>query len=216
MQEDQFLSDFARTYGSTRAERVAVFLNPYLSAYQESLARLKQGYETYGDRRPLVRIYGFAIPNQAAIDTIAKYGPVVEMGAGTGYWAWLLRRAGVDVLAYDKYPVEGGANSYFKTETHTTVLEGDEDQLTELALYGDKRSLLLCWPPYDNNMAAKTLSLFEGSVFVYVGESCGGCTADDAFFQQLEADWFEVERVDIPQWEGIHDYLWVYRRKFSR
>lgn len=32
--------------------------------------------------------------------------PVVEMGAGTGYWAALLQQRGVDVVALDRHPPE--------------------------------------------------------------------------------------------------------------
>ena len=51
---------------------------------------------------PLAHSIAFAVPNQQALDVLAKHAPLLELGAGTGYWASLLRGAGVDVLAYDR------------------------------------------------------------------------------------------------------------------
>ena len=45
--------------------------------------------------------YSFAIPSEAALDTIKQYGPICEMGAGSGYWSKLLTERGVDIVAYD-------------------------------------------------------------------------------------------------------------------
>jgi hypothetical protein len=58
---------------------------------------------------PLRRMYSWAVPTDEAIAAIANASPfgVVEVGAGTGYWAMLLRHRGVDVLAYDRTPVAG-------------------------------------------------------------------------------------------------------------
>ncbi|KAG2767913.1 hypothetical protein PC129_g1200 [Phytophthora cactorum] len=45
--------------------------------------------------------YSWAIPDERALQIIKHYGPIVEMGAGSGYWARLLQLRGVDVVAYD-------------------------------------------------------------------------------------------------------------------
>ena len=44
-------------------------------------------------------------------------------------------------------------------------------------------------------------------------EGYGGCTADDSFHQLLDDEWDEDQEVDLPQWDGIHDRLTVYRRR---
>ncbi|GJP35479.1 hypothetical protein CLOM_g19996 [Closterium sp. NIES-68] len=58
---------------------------------------------------PLRRIYAWAVPTEAALAAIksaAGEEGIVEVGAGTGYWAALLRRRGVDVAAYDWTPLD--------------------------------------------------------------------------------------------------------------
>ncbi|CAH0473306.1 unnamed protein product [Peronospora belbahrii] len=45
--------------------------------------------------------YSWAIPDERALQIIKHYGPIVEMGAGSGYWARLLQLRGVNIIAYD-------------------------------------------------------------------------------------------------------------------
>jgi len=45
--------------------------------------------------------YAWAIPNEKALMAISEFAPIIEMGAGAGYWARLLRDRGVEIEAYD-------------------------------------------------------------------------------------------------------------------
>ena len=61
---------------------------------------------------PLRRVYSWGVPSDAALETIARFAAaagVVEVGAGTGYWAAALATRGVDVRAYDAAPVDCAA-----------------------------------------------------------------------------------------------------------
>lgn len=56
-----------------------------------------------------------AAPNAAAVAALAARSPLLEVGAGTGYWARCLRAAGADVLALDVCPpgpASSTANTY--------------------------------------------------------------------------------------------------------
>jgi len=53
---------------------------------------------------------------------------------------------------------------------------------------------------------------FTGDVLAYIGESRGGCTAWDSFFDELDKHWLEVDKVTIPNWHGRSDALFIYRR----
>lgn len=58
--------------------------------------------------------YAYAPPTAAALAALAARAPLVEVGAGTGYWARCLRGAGAAVAAYDAAPPgpRGAANAY--------------------------------------------------------------------------------------------------------
>ena len=54
-------------------------------------------------RRSLRRRYSYSIPSEEALQAIASIGePMVEIGAGKGYWAKLLQEKGVDIVATDR------------------------------------------------------------------------------------------------------------------
>ena len=72
----------------------------------------------------------------------------------------------------------------------------------------------MVWPPYGGEHARHALSVYEGDLLVYAGEGGGGCTADDGFYELLDAEWDEVSVA--PQhvtWWGIHCRLSSYIRK---
>lgn len=75
------------------------------------------------------------------------------------------------------------------------------------------RALLLVWPPYGSPMARLAANAWRGEVLVYVGEGPGGCTADDSFHNLMEREFAEVAEVANPCWDGIHDWVQIYRRK---
>lgn len=202
---------------------MATLVNPYLDAARKYQCRcewkigclglgcsmcLTTGSDEWRARVEVVhklqQQYAWAIPDDTAICAIAGRGPVVEIGAGTGYWAWLLAQAGCDVVAYDEKPA---FNGWCDHEPYHNVNIGGPDVA---ALYPD-RTLLLCWPPM-TDMADRALAAYAGSALVYVGEP-DGCTADEAFRERLARYWTEVADLDIPQWCYLHDALWIYERK---
>lgn len=161
------------------------------------------------ERDVCVRQYSFAIPNQEALDVLAAHGPIVEIGAGTGYWAYLLRQMGVHVVALDRAPLGSDhENAYNFTKSWTHVEFGLPP---DLARYGD-HALFLCWPNYDTPFAAEALAAYPGQTCIYIGEGWGGCTGDDTFHEMLDQHWTRQRRVTIPQWSSIHDELYVFTR----
>lgn len=161
-------------------------------------------------REALTKRYAWSIPTPHDLTWLAAQldgQAVVEVGAGTGYWAWQLQQTGVDVAAYDLHADE--KNHYCDPITYHPVLRGT----AEIAAVYPDRALLLCWPPYNTSMAAEALRAYEGDTVVYVGEPGGGCTADDEFHETLEKEWHEVSRAPRHvTWWGIHDYVTLWRR----
>lgn len=161
------------------------------------------------ERHALVSKYSWAIPNDEAIQAIVGLGkPVVELGAGNGYWASLLAEAGGTVECYDREPGEH-TDRTDKTLWHP-VAQGTADVIGP---QHKGHTLLLIWPPYDMPMGTECLLRFMeagGTSLVYVGEGNYGCTADDEFHRILDSHWECESVVSIPQWRGIHDVLFVY------
>lgn len=172
----------------------------------EELEEVEAIISPFSARHANVTKYAWAIPTERAIETIAKHAPagVVEIGAGTGYWARFLRYRGTFVAAYDEAPHD---NIQAQADWSYVEVGGPE-----MAAQWPQLALFLCWPPYNTPMALESLHAYCGDTLIYVGEGEGGCNADDAFHEELERDWKEVEYTPIPQWPGIHDGLTVYKR----
>jgi hypothetical protein len=188
--------------------------NPLLEIWRQN----DRGHRRWSDadwrldhRGNAVTKMAWAIPNPTALTAIAAWGPIVEMGAGLGYWAAQLRGCGADVVAYDE-PQPGDRYLDGDTEPYFPVELGGPARLLE---HGD-RTLFLCWPPYARPMALDALFAHAhggGTRLAYVGEGHWGCTGDDLFHEVLNAHYTLVREVDIPQWDGLHDSLYLYERK---
>ena len=91
------------------------------------------------------------------------------------------------------------------------MIQGDVSDLLYIAF----DVLLLVWPNWADTMAMEVLIRLRTqrptATLVYVGEPRGGANAEPRFFDELEAHWTLVETVDIPQWPGRRDALFVYR-----
>jgi hypothetical protein len=179
--------------------------------YLEKFKKLERGSEgrifSSRYRREMCREYSFAIPSPRALRVLAELSPLVELGAGSGYWAMLIRQAGGKIIAYERDL--GSSNKYAFTRAYGTVLEGDEKTLQ---ITDDRLSLLLCWPNYNTDFAYNCLRMFKGNRIAYIGEPEGGCTGNLHFFELLRREWFLLNTISIPQWPGIHDSLFVYER----
>ncbi len=196
--------------------------NPYLREFTRLEPELRRPHDylngvhgpsaisAYDRRVWCIRRYAFAVPSEAALVVLARHAPIVELGAGTGYWAYLLRRRGVDCVAYDLAPPDHMPNpNRFQPLTWTRVEPGDVDRLA----VESHRALFLCWPSYRDPFAARALRAYTGATLLYIGEPAGGRTADDDFFTQLAQHWQPVEQVALPNWPGTHDVLTVYYRR---
>jgi hypothetical protein len=187
-------------------------MNDYLKEYEESNVS-SWSPRAYHARKSCTEKYGFAIPTDEVVKKIVSFGKIIEMGAGTGYWARLISEAGGDIVAFDKDPVYTGRNFYKFRESWWHVVESTPAILA-LKKYAD-RTLFLCWPSYGTPFGADCLKAYQGDTFLYVGEGHYGCCGDKKFWSILDKEWEEDddEYMSIPQWDGIHDYFTVYRRK---
>jgi hypothetical protein len=95
----------------------AEFMNPLLECYRLWMAQAPKDMSkifhpsTPDERRaelldllPLKaqRKYAWAIPDERAIRAMYQYGPIVEIGAGKGYWGYLLRKFTKEMNAMTK------------------------------------------------------------------------------------------------------------------
>jgi hypothetical protein len=115
----------------------------------------------------LAQRYAYVFPSDSTLAMLAGLGPLVEIGAGTGYWAHRLRSMSVDIVAFDQAPLDGERiNRYHpRTRPFTHVAQGDQTVLSGYA----HRSLFLCWPPLFSSLG-DCLTYYRGDTVVYIGD----------------------------------------------
>jgi hypothetical protein len=166
-------------------------------------------------RRELAALFAWAIPDAGALAALARHAPLLECGAGTGYWAALLRASGVDVVASDLTPC-GAGNKYHDTR-HRPWSDVRAASAVDAVRASPGRTLFLCWPPYDDDDASyAALRAYRGDVLVYVGGGSDGPTGTVRFHRELALNWHPAEQALLPNWPGLRDRLVVYRRNPAR
>ena len=168
-------------------------------------------------RRELASLFSWAIPTDAAIDVVARYAPLVECGAGMGYWTALLRGRGVDVIACDSAPPGRGARNAYHRRARRAWTEVRRASSVAAARQYAERSLVLCWPPFDDDAASYTvLRAYRGDVVIHIGEPDEGATGSVRFHRELALNWTLVDALDLPRWPPLRDRVMVYRRNPRR
>jgi hypothetical protein len=105
-------------------------------------------------------LYAWAIPNKRALDILSHFSPLVEIGSGKGYWAYLLREMKVDIVAYD---------IDVPPKPWTIIEQGGPEILLREEIVSN-RNLFLCYPDEYNHMANQCLDFYEGEYIIHVGE----------------------------------------------
>ncbi|TDD89110.1 hypothetical protein E1293_05475 [Actinomadura darangshiensis] len=148
--------------------------------------------------------YAYAIPSPQTIEWAANFCgnlPIVELGAGRGYWAAQLARAGLTVDAYDSEPPDKALNASFPKVVGQVDVWHPVRNMADFATRARSSdyTLFLCWPPgWGDTMSCEALTLYEaagGERIVYIGEPRGGKTGNDAFFDALSSRW-RLDTVD--------------------
>jgi hypothetical protein len=150
----------------------------------------------------LTRRYSWGIPSPgdlAWLTNVLDRRGLVEIGAGSGYWAWQARQAGIDVIAYE--PSDPADNRYTDGIEYVATLRSGH----AAASRHPDRALLMCWPTHGAAWAAQSLACYAGDLFIYIGEGKTRHCADDAFFALLERHWTRIDA-------SPHHVSWRYTR----
>lgn len=157
----------------------------------------------------LIRNYAEAVPNTAALNALCQLGPLLEIGAGTGYWARLLQDRGVDVL-----PVDVGADhrrSWGLGESPwTDLVEADH---RAVAVH-TARVPFVCWPPRPRGFMPELLQLATQDTLALVTDGPAPFPEHaDPLYSALEAGgWTRALRQALPSWPGRYDHLAIWKR----
>jgi len=194
--------------------------NPYLNRLKtiidenSRLQKAELAALLFDMRHDLVSEYSFTIPYYEVLKKVASYSPIVEIGAGSGYWARCLSEMGADVIAYDSHPPGEqspwewyGGNPWFDDFWYP-ILEGDESA----AAHHPDRALFMAWPVPMGPMAYNALTGYRnagGRTIIYIGDPHPASSGDEHFYRMLYEQ-KEIETIDLYGWPGIREKLLFY------
>ena len=175
-------------------------------AYLAWHRRLNGGLDVYDalEEYDLERRYAYAVPNNQALAALLELGPLVEIGAGGGYWARLLIDRGGDVTAYDQVPLDRAWTNM--PQPWSPVLSGG----IEAAAKHPDRTLFVSWPPRPNGFMVDLLRTAPQAVLALI--TVGRNSIEDRMYDLLEAEWTLTSSVSIPSWGIRTDRLMLWSR----
>lgn len=145
------------------------------------------------------------VPDDNALNVIEQHtsGVVVELGAGRGYWAWLLQQRGaVKVFASDISPPKKTFTKVDPIPAHLVQPKPDD-------------TLFICAPSYGDTWPYEAAKAFLGETIIYVGEGSGGCDAEEFFHSVIGINVLDpkVERLfEVVESRLVLNFLGNYRR----
>ena len=168
------------------------------------------------ERQRLQRDRGYATlcaESLACIDRYTAGRRIVDIGAGAGHLARVLRANARDVAALDLGPEGGYIETAASDVTNAEALQWLDAEL------GPDDAVLLCWPPgaysVHNYLGHDTLArLGPHNQVIYIGEDDDGCTATPGFHTLWRQQWHTVGHAPVAPMIGreTHDSLWIGTR----
>jgi hypothetical protein len=200
-----------RLAAATKRRSLDAGQNPYLELFRLLMSSPSRLLDLEERRHELASLFSWAIPTDAALDALARHAPLVECGAGMGYWLALLRARGVDAVGYDRSR-PGKSNAWHSRARSLWTAIGRLKSV-EAARRHPERTLVLCWPPYDDDAASyEVLRAYRGNTLIHVGERDQGTTGSVRFHRELALNWTLTEELELPHWPRLQDRVMVHRR----
>mmetsp|Transcript_28570 Transcript_28570/g.62140 ORF Transcript_28570/g.62140 Transcript_28570/m.62140 type:complete len:754 (+) Transcript_28570:44-2305(+) len=170
----------------------------------------------------------WSVPTPEALRLIADQGPLIEVGAGNGLWASLLKdNFDCDILCFDtpKWDARFGAED----EPGVDQMMGDRLKIVQFGgpekiEENSERTLVLMWPDYKGagRFASSCLKEYKGEKLILVGEWFGstyglvrqwGQSFSKDFVESVEEDFTLETTLKLPCWPMAADCVMLWRRR---
>ena len=171
-------------------------------------------------RNAFKKYCSYSLPDERTITSLANAGPLVELGAGTGYWTWLINMAGGNCIATDPSGKTPSNNEWFPRGTRAWTKAEKLTAYEALFKYPDRNALMV-WPCYSDSWFWALDKPVPQSAIYYVGEREGGCCLSTDDFVTLDKLGLKLKHLQhmpiTTQSHGsLQDSFWVFQNKSYR
>lgn len=134
--------------------------------------------------------------------------------SGSGYWAKILNDRGISTFASDinTYKNNYGHRPFIKVRRKNaySVLNSTIPRFKKR--FGATGDILLAWPPYGKPIGNNVVNMLESGTRVFYFGEAYGCTGCEKMQETLDEKYNLLQTVLLPQWEGLHDKLFIYEK----
>ncbi|KAK5078591.1 hypothetical protein LTR64_002995 [Lithohypha guttulata] len=161
--------------------------------------------------------FGCVCPSYESLEivrAVSRGRTVLDVGSGNGYWTFMLRRHGVDVVA-----VDNGQSTWRTLWIEDTINEDGTRYIKQKRKGGKDDVLLMVYPVVGLEFTVSVLDAYKGDIVCVVGTQNGnGYTGFrdemiDSWMARERKDFERVVQVPLPSFAGKDDALFVFRRK---
>jgi len=150
--------------------------------------------------------FGWLIPRPSMLKDLKEFAPIVEIGAGKGYWANLATEGEYEsnwYHCYDTY-IPPPRESYYK------IHKGDGKMMHT---YPPTWNLFVCCPQYRSDHLLTALRAFEGKYLIYAGNIDFRLNFDPETDKELD-NWEIIKEVPIIDIDpDVKNWFRIYQRK---
>ena len=129
--------------------------------------------------------------------------------AGKGLISHSLQQRGVNIKAYDDF-------SWRRNIPFTYTEVENKSAMSAIKETDGRLDYVVCsWPPYRKNAMSYAVKVMAQkhpeAKLIYIGENCGGCTADDDFFNMVTTTNGRINRFNPKNFQrfwGLYDDIY--------
>jgi hypothetical protein len=148
--------------------------------------------------------FGFSIPCREVLDALYLHQPILEVGAGTGYWTALMRKYKIDVIGTDPN-LQGWWTSTGRYDPEQVKLQAK----TAIRRW-PQRTVFCSWPSYEETWFHQALQAMRiGQRLVLIEEDA---CADDKTWAYRDRRFESLTDISVPAWPGMNDRCAVWRK----
>ena len=147
------------------------------------------------------------------IKDLSKGRPVIEIGSGNGYWAFSLRRLGVEVQAVDN------VESKWRTTWIPDTIVADGETYLKKQQGGINATLLMVYPVVRSGFTSGILESYKGDVVCVVGtQNRNGYTGFkdttiEEYMTEKMSSFEKTVQTPLPSFAGKDDALFVFQKR---
>ena len=196
------IADQFAMFGSQYRNHIAEMFDSLRNGRERVYASLDLTTQMMRERDLFVAEFGFAVPSSESIELLLAHSPILEIGAGSGSWAKLLRDRGADVIATDpileQYPFRHARYSVILPLQGKTAVRRWHD-----------RTVFCAWPSLNGTWLRQAARAMRPGrkLFVVHEDAC----AEDSTWDYISSAFRPIANHELLGWNHMHDRFegWV-------